>query len=200
MNTKTISISLRKNSNSKFTSFLNFRAATVDELNLKANPHVELTRSGDRYKVRFLSEQTARSRKILFKDRNAYVGFSPDMFKLDHEETVSPFAIDADFVNGALEFDFDQEEFLKPRASSLTATKKVSTTEEKVAQGFKPDSAWGVKVQADMDKRIAKQIRWSMKQKFEIEDFTMATVSNDAPVSYANIVRGYLAVNQKVVK
>jgi hypothetical protein len=200
MNTKTISISLRKNSNSKFTSFLNFRSATVDELDLKTKPHVELTRNGDRYKVRFLSEQTARSRKILFKDRNAYVGFSPDVFKLEHEEAVSPFPIDAEFVNGALEFDFDQEEFLKPRASSLTSTKKVSTTEEKVAQGFKPDSAWGIKVQAEMDNRIAKQIRWSMKQKFEIEEFTMTQTTNDAPISYANVVRGYLTVNQKVVK
>jgi hypothetical protein len=165
METKLITTSLRNNSSGKRTFFVNLRPNLVDELNLKNTPYVELTRNADRYKLKFLSKQTARSRKILFKERSATVGFAPEVFKLDCTETISPFPIDAEYVDGALEFYFDTEEFLKPR-SAITETKKITSTEDKIAAGFKPDTAWGVKIQSDIDERIEKTIFESMKRKF----------------------------------
>jgi hypothetical protein len=91
MTSKLITASLRDNSSGKKTFYINLRPTLVAELNLKDNPHVEVTRQSDRYKVKFLTKQTARSRKISFKETYAYVGFAPELFKLNHTEPVSSF-------------------------------------------------------------------------------------------------------------
>lgn len=196
MTTKLITTSLRNNSSGKPTVQVNLRPNLVSELNLESTPHVELTRSASKYKLKFLSKQTARSRKLSFKESYATVGFPPEVFRLgNHKETVSSFPIDAEYIDDYLEFDFDATEFVKPRASA-TKTNKIATAEEKVAAGFKADTAWGVKVQAEMDERIERMTIESMKRKFmefsgEVEK--QGTVQTSFQ-SYSKIITGYASI------
>lgn len=205
---KLITASLRDNSSGKRTLFINLRPTVVEELNLKDTPHVEITRlnsdEGDRYRIKFLAKQTARSRKISFKESYAYVGVAPDVFKLTHDEQVSSFPIDADLTgDGYLEFDFDIDEFLKPRAS-LGETRKINTTADKVAAGFKADTAWGVKFQMDTEEKMEQEIIACMKRKYalpveEIVSSPKLTLIQD-PVDYARVWTGYTTINTKGAK
>lgn len=168
MNTTIISSSLRKTSSSnKLAFYINLRGEHIEALNLKENRNVEVTKNGDRYKVRFLAKPTARSRALQFKtDQGASVYFAPELFKLNHTEQVAAFRMEAEYVENSIEFLFDQEEFFKPRAT-VAETKKITTPEEKAAATFKVDTAWAVKVQAEIDEKIDALIASSMKKKFE---------------------------------
>jgi hypothetical protein len=204
MTTKIITASLRDNSSGKRTFFINIRPNLVEELNLKDKPHVEVTRSEDKYRIKFLARQTARSRKISFKDSYAYVGFAPELFKLTHPEPVSSFPIDAELNDdGMLEFDFDTEEFIKPRAT-LAETRKIKCLEDKVAAGFAPDSAWGMKLQMEMDEKIEHEIIATMKRKYAMpaDEIIASTKLNlvEDKGEYAQVWVGYATISQKVVK
>jgi hypothetical protein len=207
MTTKIISASLRDNSSGKKTFYINIRRDLTAELKLKDTPHVEVTRQSDRYKIKFLTKQTPRSRKISFKDSYSYVGFSPELFKLNHTEPVSSFQINADISEeGTLEFDFDTEEFLRPRAT-FTNTQKITSAEDKVAAGFKVDTAWGEKYQMAADERIEQEIIASMKRKYSLTtdeiivsstSETPSIVSN--PTDYARAWVGYVSIATKGAK
>jgi hypothetical protein len=206
MTSKLITASLRDNSSGKKTFYINLRPTLVAELNLKDNPHVEVTRQSDRYKVKFLTKQTARSRKISFKETYAYVGFSPELFKLNHTEQVSSFPIEAALSDeGDLEFDFDTDEFTRPRAT-LGNTQKINTAAEKLAAGFKPDTAWGEKFQMQADELIEHEIIASMKRKYSLttEEIIESSTTNSKlvadPADYARIWTGYVSVSTKGAK
>jgi hypothetical protein len=207
MTTKLITASLRDNSGGKRTLFINLRPNVVEELDLRNNPHVEITRPTDRYRIKFLNKQTARSRKISFKESYAYVGFSPETFKLNHTEPVSSFPINADVSEeGVLEFEFDTEEFIRPRAT-LSETKKIMSAEDKLAAGFKVDTAWGEKYQMMVDDHIEREIIESMKRKYSLPTETLIATSSTVtpelitnPSDYARIWTGYVAIATKGAK
>lgn len=205
METKLITASLRDNSSGKRTLFINLRPNVVEELNLKDTPHVEVTRQSDRYKIKFLTKQTVRSRKISFKESYAYVGFAPEIFKIDHADPVSSFPIEADLAEeGALEFDFDVEEFKRPRATIID-TRKINSAADKLAAGFKPDTTWGEKFQIQADVKIERERIAAMKRKYSLPtDDLIATTAQTKlvadPTDYARVWTGYVSIATKGAK
>jgi hypothetical protein len=166
----TITGSLRKVASGK--SYLmklcfNFKKEHVESLQLTDNRHVEITKSGDKYKVRFRKSPTARSMTLSLSDKGgARVMVNPTMFKITADEPSDTTVIVADYLEDdtGLTFDFDVEEFLRPREERIPAT--ISNAEEKVEAGFEPDSAWGEKFQQQTEERIRKVIQSCMKAKF----------------------------------
>lgn len=91
---------------------------------------------------------------------------NPTMFKITADEPSDTTVIVADYLedNTGLTFDFDVEEFLRPREERIPAA--ITNAEEKVEAGFEPDSAWGEKFQLQTEERIRKVIQNCMKAKF----------------------------------
>ena len=171
--TKTITGSLRKVTSGKshlMKVCLNFKKEQVEELQLDVNKHVEITRNGDRFKIRFYSKPTYRSMVLSKSSTGARLMTNPKMFKIDVTEPTDTSTIVINYLEDktGLEFDFNIDEFLKPKEERVVAT--VSTPQDKTDFGFEPDSAWGVKFQETVDKKIQARMREYMRSKFGMDD------------------------------
>lgn len=146
---------------------LNFRKEHVEHLGLDANRHLEITRSGEAlYKIRFFAKATARSRPLQFNTTSggARVYVEPSVFKLDKlDEPLDASPISAQYFENGLTFEFDKEEFLKPKQKIIA---KIVSKADKVENGFEPNSAFGEKFQHEMDKAIKNRIDAYMRAKY----------------------------------
>lgn len=200
MNTTIISSSLRKTSSSnKLAFYINLTHEHIKKLDLENREYVELVKSGESYKLRFLEKETPRTRKLSLKrvdgtPKGASVNFAPEQLKIIPKEQVAAFRMEAEYVEDGMEFVFDQEEFFKPRATA-SETKKIATVEEKIAAGFKPDTAWGLKLQTEVDEKIDALITSSMKKKFETVEARVETkVDTHVIPTYAAPLHGYASI------
>jgi hypothetical protein len=166
----TITGSLRKVASGKshlMKLCFNFKKEHVESLQLTDNRHVEITKNGELYKVRFRKSPTYRSMTLSLKpEGGARVMVNPALFKITTLEPSDTSVIIADYLEDdtGLTFNFDVDDFLKPKEERIPLT--ISNSEEKVEAGFEPDSAWGEKFQKQTDDRIRKVIQSCMKAKF----------------------------------
>ncbi len=95
---------------------------------------------------------------------------NPQMFKIDLTEPTDTNTITAEYLDDktGLKFNFDLDEFLKPREERTIAT--ITSTVDKIDAGFEPDSAWGVKFQGEVDAKIRSRMNDYMKAKFGMND------------------------------
>lgn len=174
MTTTIITGSLRKVQSGKshlMKVCLNFKKEHVDELHLDQNKHVELTRNGDKFKIKFLKQATYRSMTLSKSSTGgARLMTNPSMFKINVTETTDTSTIVARYLEdkSGLEFDFNLEEFLRPKEERVILT--VANQEDKVEYGFEPDSAWGVKFQEEVDAKIQNRMKAYMRSKFGMND------------------------------
>jgi hypothetical protein len=136
----TITGSLRKVASGKshlMKLCFNFKKEHVESLNLADNRHVEITKNGDLYKVRFRKSPTYRSMTLSLSDKGgARVMVNPSLFKITADEPSDTSSIVADYLEGdtGLTFAFDVADFLKPREERIPAS--ITSAEEKVEAGF----------------------------------------------------------------
>lgn len=168
--TTTITGSLRKVQSGKsylMKVCLNFKKEHVDELQLEINKYVELTRSGDRFKIKFSHKPTYRS-MVLSKSSTggARLMTNPNMFKIDNVEPTDTSTIVVNYLTdkSGMEFDFNLEEFVRPKEDRVIAV--ISSNVDKIDYGFVPDSAWGVKFQEEVDVKIKERMKLYMQAKF----------------------------------
>lgn len=167
----TITGSLRKVQSGKshlMKVCLNFKKEHVDELQLDINKYVEVTRSGDKFKVRFLHKPTARSLALSKSSNGARLMMNPAMFKIAITEPTDTNTLVAEYLDdmSGLTFDFNMEEFVKPREERTIAT--ISSPIDKIDAGFEPDSAWGVAFQEKVDILIQERIDAYFRAKLEL--------------------------------
>lgn len=152
--------------------YLNFKKEHMEELQLDTYKFVILTKRGIRYTAKFLEKKTPRTLTLSKNPSGgARLAVPPWIFGLENvSDCVEANTFDAEYLDDrtGLQFDFDAEEFLKPKEKAPIAT--IATREDKIEAGFKPDSAWGVKFQSEIDAKIQARINAYMKSKFGLDD------------------------------
>jgi hypothetical protein len=182
---------------------VNLRKEHWDNLNLEENRYAKLVGGNGRYKLKFAKTKIPGYVTVT-PSRNgenltgATIYFPAEILNIQTADKIPAYNLVAEYVDGGVAFDFDKDDFLKPRTPSTEVT-KIETAEDKVVYGFKPDTAWGVKVQERVDAEIDALITSSMKRKFEdiVVNVSAPTTQIDTPkMDYSGLVGGYASIKQ----
>ncbi len=164
-----ISVSYRKsNSKSKRRQLcINFASQAVLHLDLASKRYFECRKKDNRITIKILDKESARSAYIPVPQKdNVQMFLSEYIMTLDHDDDVAARDMRAEMApdGSSIWFEFDQDEYVKPQP--LVITNVIETTEAKIEAGFKPDSAWGQKIQDEVEERIAEAHRAYMRCKY----------------------------------
>jgi hypothetical protein len=124
-------------------------------------------KKGTLYTLTFLNSRNAMSNPVPASQKGRVQLFlNTQVIQVPVDDQIKAIKYDALMsVDGnVMTFDFDLEEFLKPKP--LGVTKTIETREDKIEYGFKPDSDWGVALDEKVDDLIREQHRLYFACKF----------------------------------
>lgn len=140
----------------------------LDLKNVKyAVPYCDSTRK--KYRVVFTSTPTdlelMRAVAVqITTGGGARILFKPGAFDMG-PQPVAAVQFVASLVGNQLHFEYDKEEFLKPKVQ-VKETRKIESVEEKTLAGFKPDTAWGQKFTVEIEEEVEQEILRYMHCKY----------------------------------
>ena len=165
-----ISVSYRaKSKGSEKQICLNITQAVVEHLRLDGDRHFVVKKKDNTYTIQFSDKMNARSRKVPAIKRDTMrveLFLDTKVIQVNEDENIK--AVRQDILlsedGNMMTFEFDIEEFLKPKP--LGMTRIVETREDKIEAGFKPDSDWGQSLDATVDELIMQKRMAYFSRKF----------------------------------
>lgn len=150
-----ISVSYRaKSKGSEKQICLNLTQYVVEHLRLEGDRHFVVRKKDNTYTITFSDKMNARSRKVpaIKKDTmRVEIFLDTKVIQINEDDNIK--AVRQDILmsedGNMLTFEFDVDEFLKPKP--LAVTRMVESKDDKIEYGFKPDSSWGLALEETID-------------------------------------------------